>query len=181
MSDVKARIRWKDNEIEFQGTKTEVDGLLESWWTRLQAPAGDGPEFALPSRKKKVRKSPSAPTEPAESTGDTFSASVFANALKEEAKFPHYSDKVLNKKDGYNKVALVCWYEDDPLTSGEISNALKALDVKADQGFISRTIKANSGKFTASHPRKKGGGTRPKYKLTSHARAEFEAWLGAKP
>ena len=87
---------------------------------------------------------------------------------------------MLHKKDVYNKLALVCMYADKPLTSGQVTKVLNALDVKADQGQISNMIKKNSGKFTASAARKKGGVIRPKYKLTSHARSDFETFLNGK-
>lgn len=94
--------------------------------------------------------------------------------------FPVYQEKVLHKSDLYNKIALICLHMNEPLTSGQITNVLKALDVKADLGTISNAIKKNSGKFTASAARKKGGVVRPKYKLTSLARTEFEAWLNTR-
>jgi hypothetical protein len=50
------------------------------------------------------------------------------------------------------------------------------LALKADQGFVSNTIKRNSGKFISTTARKKGGVV-PKYRLTSKARSEFEALL----
>jgi hypothetical protein len=110
---------------------------------------------------------------------DAFDPSAVANSLKEDASFPVYQEKVLHKNDVYKKIALICSRTDGPLTSGQITNVLKALDVKAFLAAISRTIKKNSGKFTASAARKKGG-TVPKYKLTSLARTEFEGWLDAK-
>ena len=84
--------------------------------------------------------------------------------------------KVLHQKNIWNKVALVLWCNDEPLTSGDVHRTLSNLDVNVSLPNVSDRLKENSSKLTKSGARKRGGAV-VRYKFTSQARKEFGDWL----
>ncbi len=170
---MRAKLKSGNYEIEAEGRKAEVDKLLEDWWKRLNV-ANPAREAPAPKRSPKAKGRTSHSGNGGD--GTNFDPIPLTNTIKEDARHSTYEAHVLHKKDMYNKIALVCLVAGKPLTSGEIAKTLQALDLKADQGNVSRAIKANSGKFLSTSVRKKGAAP-PRYKLTSKARKEFDAWL----
>jgi hypothetical protein len=179
MTTMRVKLRSGNHEIEVDGSKSEVDQTLELWWTRLtrheqpdeekkDPPVGER-ETKLPTRHKSSSSSTNGDED------NNFDPVLIANAIKEDGRHKIYQEHVLHKPNMLNKIVLVCRYADEPLTSGEITKTLRALDVKADTGNISNSLKKNSGKFLASAARKKGAV--PRYKLSSRASSDFEAWI----
>lgn len=171
MSIVKVRYKRGDNEIEVEGTKTEVEDILRAWWSgpASQPPSAEHKEKKRPAKKGASAKSAKPSTDPA------YDALSFANALKEHADYSKMEKQVLHKTNMFNKIALVLRHSDEGLTSGQVAAALLALNIKADVGNLSNCIKSNSGKFIPTAVRRVG--EKPKYKLTSQARAAFDEWF----
>ena len=88
MSEIRVRLRSGDNEIEVQGTKSEVDAVLNEWWSRLE----DSPRVSGEMRLQSTEASKSRPiprrqkdATPRISSEDGFDPSTAANNLKENA------------------------------------------------------------------------------------------------
>jgi hypothetical protein len=79
-------------------------------------------------------------------------------------------------KDSYNKIALILWISDTPLTSGQIHRVLEALDVRMGLPQVSKGLRANISKFLTSAKRQ-AGGPPATYRLSAQAKADFEARL----
>jgi hypothetical protein len=177
MSTVRIRLRSGDEEIEIEGSKSEVDEYLRAWWSQ----SGDQEGTACPKKAGKKAAPPrrrAIQSRNAQAGEPPFEALELANSLKEDANFSKYATKVLHARDLFNKVALVAMHSETPLTSGQITAVLQALDVKADVGNVSNCIKNNGSKFLPSAVRR-AGGAKPQYKLTSQARAAYEQWLNS--
>ena len=175
---MKVKLKAGDHEIKVEGSKGEVDQLLEHWWNRLtphESGKGSAPEHKAPKPAAKHKSAQSSKSNDDDEAN--FDPIPITHAIKENGRNALYQAHILHKKNIFHKIALVCIHADRSLTSGEIAKTLRALDIKADQGNISTALKKNSGKFLSTAARKQGGGAPPKYKLTSQARAEFEAWL----
>jgi hypothetical protein len=174
-STVKIRLKAGGREIEVEGQRTDVDDLLGKWW-HSDGDAGDEVERETPVAKKSGAKRKPRATENKE-TGDEGAADddphEIAGRIKEDKRFEIFAEKVLHARNLYNKVALISWFEDRPLSTGAIHKTLATLRVKLDQGNVSRTLQSN--KFMADKKRERGG--RAKYSLTAPARSAFEKWL----
>ena len=178
MSTVRLRLKNGHREIEVEGSKSEVDDLLRTWWTKSvesEEGAGSVGREKKPSARRRVRNTGAKQETEAD---QKFNAVPLANALKEDPNYPKWEKHVLHKSNVFNKIALVTSVSDEPLTSGQIATVLKALDIKADPGNISNALKKNSGKFLSSSVRRSGGSP-PTYRLTSQARGDFDQWLSS--
>ncbi len=174
---MKLKLKSGEQEIEVEGSKAEIDGMLEHWWSpqhKDSAQGGLGAKKLKKAKKSAIKQKPFSSSDNDDESN--FDPIVITNAIKEDPQNSAYQTHVLHKKNMYNKIALVCLHADQPLSSGEIAKTLHALDIKADQGNVSNSIKANSGRFLSTSARKKGGAV-PRYKLTSHARTDFESWI----
>ena len=179
---MKIKLKSGNEEIEVEGSKPEVDHALKEWWTRLghqlHTGGGKGGKPKESTKRSAHGGKGKAQSQVGGSDDESLNPVEIANAIKEDQKYALYEGHILHRKNFYNKMALVSMYSNTPLTSGEVAKVLRALDVKADRGNTSNQLKKNSGKFLATAARKKGGkGKVPRYKLTSSARAKFEAWL----
>lgn len=175
---MKVKLKSGDREIEVDGSKVEVDQLLEHWWNRLtRHESGKGPAPENMAARPTAKRKSAQPRNTNDDDESDFDPIPITHAIKEDGQHAVYQTHILHKKNIFNKIALVCIHADKALTSGEIAKTLRALDIKADQGNISNALKTNSDKFLSTAARKQGGGSPPKYKLTSQARVEFEAWL----
>lgn len=188
MSDMKVRIKFGNAEIEVEGAKTDVEAVLGTWWLNISekdAGAVDEAELhldgqdAVPKRqatKRSTKKSPA--TSGSAAIDEKFDANGFANRVKQAPGFPRFREAVLHGTSAYDKVALMCYLSDEPLTSGDIQRTLNALGVKMSIPNVSNLLAKRSSDFMNSVPRKLGG-TVARYQLTSHAKAKFEATLNA--
>lgn len=174
---LKVRLRSGEAEIEIEGSRGDIDQLLELWWppARTNAPFGSNsknpPKVKRPS--KPTAKSASS-SEPAEATLDV---NAIANLVKESEHFSAIENKILHAPgQRYNKLAFAIWFVDQPLTSGDIHRLLSALGVRIDLSAVSVGLKTNLKKLTTDKARKKGGAPAA-YQLTSKARSDFEKWL----
>jgi len=186
MSNVKVRIKVGDAEIDAEGAKADVHDILDKWWSIVSSgnsaePSAGGPKekeaeraVRRPAKARVVKKTGAVPSPGGGE--EKFDANALANTIKQHEKFRAFRDKVLHGTNRFNKVALICYLSDAPLTSGDIDRTLSALGVKVGVGNVSSVIGKRSGDFMNSSPRKAGGAV-PRYKLTSHAETEFEAVL----
>lgn len=186
MSDiVKVKLRAGNREIEIEGDRTDVDELLEKWWVAAPAVDDEPAEEAqgdpkMPLKKKKTRSIRPANSDSATAgAADTFDPNGLANKIKERDDFDVIARKLIHAKgENYNKIALILWAANSPLTSGQIHRALGSLDVKIDLPTVSKTLKANMSKFLTSTQRR-AGGPPAEYRLSAQAKSEFENWLTA--
>jgi hypothetical protein len=179
MTTVRVKLKSGNNEIEVEGSKTEVDQLLDHWWFRLagdQEPLSPSPKDPSPRKPRQSARSPDTKKTNGKSGDKKIDAVQLANSVKERGDFKSLQKHVLHKKDMYNKIALICLQADDHLTSGDITRVFRELDLKGSLGNVSTCLKTNSAKFVTTGSRKAGGEI-ARYKLTSHAKAEFEEWL----
>lgn len=132
--------------VEIDGTLAEVQEILSQWWAPDSAATMEdsdedgetaGPAVskpAKPRRRKAARK--------VESTSkDTFDPKAFANAIKEDAKFEKFREKIiLGAANRTLRAKFVVWHADAPMTSGQVQKVLQALDVKIDNSSVSRGL-----------------------------------------
>lgn len=177
---VKVRLRSGEAEIEIEGSRGDVDQLLELWWQPARInPASASSASNSKSTSKGKRSSPQTATstsssEPSEATIDV---NAIANRVKESEHFSAIERKILHApRERYNKVAFPIWFADQPLTSGDIHRLLLALGVRIDLPAVSIGLKSNLKKLTTDRARKQGGAPAA-YQLTSKARSDFEKWL----
>ncbi len=97
------------------------------------------------------------------------------NTMKQRDDFKSISDKVLHKRDVWNKIRLVLYFAGGPMTSREIASVLNGLELKTDQPAVSNKLKQHHADVIASGVRKKGLPTR--YKLSAPARNDTQTWL----
>lgn len=179
MTTVRVKLKSGNNEIEVEGSKTEVDQLLGIWWSRLTGdlePPSPSPKDRSPRKPHKSAKRPDTQTANDKNGDKKIDAVQLANSIKERSDFKALQTHVLHKKDMYNKIALICLQADGHLTSGDITRVFRELDLKGSLGNVSTCLKTNSAKFVTTGSRRAGGEI-ARYKLTSHAKAEFEEWL----
>lgn len=172
---VKVRLRKGDCEIELEGPRGDVDGLLEQWWPGLASakpPKTSTPPKPKTSSKAKGRRQARQKQADEE---DAFDHVATANLLKESKHYDKITKKVLHETDNWGKAALVLWFANASLTSGDIRGTLSALDVRAALSTVSNVLKRHSDKLTQSESRVSGAKVR--YKLTGKSRADFEKWL----
>jgi len=180
MAAVRIKLKSGDSEIEVEGSKAEVDQLLDLWWPRLGR--DEDSSANLPPKNQATKRRPhatgkSAALQTSGKNGDSkFDPVALANSIKERKDFKSIQAHVLHKKDMYRKIALICLQADDHLTSGDIARVMKVLDLKGSVGNVSSNLKTNSSKFVTTGSRRAGGAIAG-YKLTSHAKTEFEDWL----
>jgi len=137
----------------------------------------------IPSNEQRERRSakigPPQPDQHEAQSADSESAfdpNSIANQIKERKDFGNLQQKILHKKDSYNKIALILWISDTPLTSGQIHRVLEALDVRMGLPQVSKGLRANISKFLTSAKRQ-AGGPPATYRLSAQAKADFEARL----
>lgn len=131
-------------------------------------------------KKKPLRKvkSHSRATE-AEPVGEEGGLDItkIANTLKEREDFSRIGERVLRKKDLWNKIRLVLLTATDPLSSGEITKVLReGLEVKTSQSSVSTCLGDNDGDLIRTAPRRKGG-NRPRYRISAPGKKSAEEWL----
>ncbi|WP_076833702.1 MULTISPECIES: hypothetical protein [Bradyrhizobium] len=174
-SSLKVRLRSGDAEIEIEGSRGDVDQLLERWW-QLKAASS-----APPARVNGAAKTRRKPSQRANSEADTLDGSLdvnaIANQVKENEHFSEIEQKILHASgQRYNKVAFAIWFVNQPLTSGDIHRLLSALGVRITLSAVSVVLKSNMKKLTTDRARSRGGAPAA-YQLTAKARADFESWL----
>lgn len=173
MATVKIKLKAGSNEFEAEGTMEAVDALLAKWWGPTKHHGFTHRENA---REIEPNRSTSGADEP-DTSG--FDATAVANSLKENAQFPLLNKKIiLAKGEYYNKIAMVLWYYNKAMTSGEIHKVLTCLSVKITLPNLSNTISRNNSKFLHEGQRKRGG-SQTRYRLTASAIAQFEELLGS--
>jgi hypothetical protein len=178
---VKIKLRAGVREIEIEAVRSDVDSLLERWWqehhslTDTEATDGD---TSAPTLLKQKKKRPRSALKDAVSDADgAFDPNAMANQIKEHQSFDLIAKKIVHARgDRYNKIALVLWIAEKPLTSGQIHRVLEALDVRISLPNVSDTLKANMSKFLTSVQRR-AGGPPANYRLSAQAKADFEKWL----
>jgi hypothetical protein len=187
MPSVKIRLKSGIREIELEGEYREVDALLEKWWKPSHGTdneEADGDPLDEAPRKPKLTKKrgrsgkravggEAAPTDP------DRDPNKIANAVKQSKDFARIQERViLGESTVYDKVAFICWFVEKPLTSGDISRALLALNMKVGVSRVSTELKRNIGNFITSAQRV-AGGPPADYKLTEKAKSDFEKWFKA--
>lgn len=184
MADIKVKIKVGNAEIEAEGPKADVEGILQVWWSSLEqrsphsdsAPHEQAVDRASPKRSPPKKSNAPSSDDDATNGEFKFDPTQAANQIKQHQSFRAFRDRILHGTNRYNKVALVFYLLEEPLTSGDVDRVLSALGVKIGVGNVSTIIGKHSGDFMNSSPRKAGGAA-PKYRLTSHARSELEMVL----
>ncbi len=167
-----------NHTAEIEGTLEEVQEILGQWWKPESFDDDevddDGESPAKPDAKPaKARKRRQARKVDNGSVKDTFDPRLIANAVKEDAKFETFREKIiLGNPNRTHRAKFVIWHADAPMTSGQVQKVLQALDVKIDTSTVSRGLSSARSDFITSE-----GTFGSEYKLTARARAEFEAWL----
>lgn len=186
MATVKVKIRVQDAEFEAEGSRDDVDSMLEIWWEKVLGHNRDQPipknsigEQISKPRRSKVNRSRQA-SSASESTSATpkFDTNRLANEIKQNSRAVVFTEKVWHQTDRYNKIALVCMLARQPLTSGEICKVLAALQIKIALSGVSNALAKNSTKFLNSAPRKSGGEI-ARYSLTSTAEVALKKLIDA--
>jgi hypothetical protein len=176
---VKVRLKAGSREIEAEGPRGDVDELLAKWWTPPSAD-GDGEEeqIDLGRRPKRPgatsRKRATSPGSEGKG-GVPLDLQPMINKMREDESHDTWEEKVLHTRSLINKIKLVCWYHNEPLTTGQIVKVLEGLGVKTQLSNVSTAIKDALAEFLQDGVRTKGAIIR--YKLTGKTAKEFEAWL----
>jgi hypothetical protein len=175
---IKVRLRNGGREIEIEAGRTDIDELLEKWWTSASVEdlneSGEQPA-TITRKSKPARKARSASS--ASEPSNAFDSNALANEIKQHKDLGLIEKKIIHVSgDSYNKIALILWIADEALTSGDIFRTLSGMDVKADLPTISKALKKNSSKFLTSTQRKSGGPPAT-YRLSAQAKSDFEKWL----
>jgi hypothetical protein len=161
-----------------------VDEILTKWWNQVGAsdheetPSRETKSRSRPlkSKKRKIQTKTDSTGDAAGQSESSYDPNTVANEIKERADFSKIERKVLHTRDRYNKVALILWLSDAPLTSGQIHRTLEALDVRISLPHVSTSLKQNISKFLTSSKRQ-AGGQPASYRLSAQAKTEFENWL----
>lgn len=179
---IKVRIKRGAAEIEIEGAHAIVEAALEKWWPRLYGAttATDEADEGPPEPVTRIPKSQRRRAKRAPSSGPNerprFDPTPWVNKMKEDSRFTAFEEKVLHKSDRLNKILLVCWFVDQPLTSGEIQKILVTLGVKLSLAHVSTALSSNSSSFITTGQRQRGG--EPiRYTLTGKAKKDFETWF----
>ncbi|MHC4054681.1 hypothetical protein [Bradyrhizobium sp. 25ACV] len=175
---VKIKLRIGVREIEVEGPRNDVDALLERWWQDSDLPFKPAPEGAKATLERHKQKRTRQASRPIDDNADgAFDANATANEIKEHAIFDRITSKIIHAKgDPFNKVALILWISDQPLTSGQIHRTLEALAIRIGLPDVSKTLKKYMSKFLTSAQRR-AGGPPATYRLSAQAAADFENWL----
>src|SRR5712664_1100277 len=103
---MKIKLKSGNHEIEAEGSKVEVDQLLESWWDRLTSTlpkeVATGAKPSTPRGRPKRAQSRDA----ADVAESNFDPIPLTHAIKEDARHAVYQAHILHKKNFYNKIAL---------------------------------------------------------------------------
>ena len=176
--------RWRSRNRN-EGNRSDVDDLLSKWWTSVDSAQTENETETensiertarTPKRKNRPAAARSARGAISADSESAFDPNSIANQIKERKDFGNLQQKILHKKDSYNKIALILWISDTPLTSGQIHRVLEALDVRMGLPQVSKGLRANISKFLTSAKRQ-AGGPPATYRLSAQAKADFEARL----
>lgn len=178
-NEIKIKLRNGAHEIELEGSRADVDALLEKWWSKTSSGSQDN-DAKDSSRNRNPTKSKYKSTKSRTSTSTSdvgFDPNALANEIKQHKNFKEIEEKIVNAKGAhFNKVALILWISEKPLTSGQIHRTLQSLNVKLNLPRVSEALKSNMSKFLTSAQRRSGGPP-AEYRLTAPAISEFEKWL----
>jgi len=167
---VHLRLKNGEREIEITGTMDEIGTILGKYWSSIPAPSGH-PESPIGAAKKtKGARSSSRKTD-SDTEANAGQINGVVQKIKSHAKIALITEKILHKKDRWNKIGLVLIHADDGLTSGEVQKCLHDLGVKIDQPSVSHTLKKSSSKVFNDTRRTSGAIVR--YKLTGPAKEEI--------
>jgi len=151
---------------ETQRRALDAAGALLGHTVRVAKP----PHVASPLAKRSANSGDKA------ATGNTpFDPQPIVNAMREDARHDLWEAKVLHAKGVINKIKLVCWFDTQPRTTGEVRKILDGLGVKIGLPNVSDAIKASQSEFLQDGARTKGAIIR--YRLTSKAAKDFGNWL----
>src|SRR6266540_705948 len=120
---VKLKSRVGNHEIEIEGPRSDVEQLMKAWWLSVAADTGQPQrrtsESDIKAVSKKSRLSSRTPNEDsAESENNGgIDPHRIAMAMKEDSRSALFEKKILHGLDNWQKIALVLWYVDQPLTS----------------------------------------------------------------
>ena len=182
---LKIRLPAGVREIEIEGNRSDVDDLLSKWWTSVDSAQTENETETensiertarTPKRKNRPAAARSARGAISADSESAFDPNSIANQIKERKDFGNLQQKILHKKDRHNKIALILWISDTPLTSGQIHRVLEALDVRMGLPQVSKGLRANISKFLTS-AKHQAGGPPATYRLSAQAKADFEARL----
>ena len=170
-STVKVKLQRGDYSVDVEGTFEEATKFLDLYWNTV--PFGTGSDPVVNQRPKtSVKKANrTKPQINGDDVGSKTDPADWANKIKDDSRFETFEEKILHKKDVYNRTAFVCWYlKDDYLTSGDIQKILNSLGVKIDISAVSHCLSDNSREFLT----KSGTGRTKLYQLTGASRKGFE-------
>jgi hypothetical protein len=127
---LKIRLRAGVREIEIEGNRSDVDDLLSKWWTSVDSAQTENEtetETETENSIERTARTPKCKNRPAAARSargaisadseSAFDPNSIANQIKERKDFGNLQQKILHKKDSYNKIALILWISDTPLTS----------------------------------------------------------------
>lgn len=164
--------------VEVEGTLAEVQEILGKWWASDHSGSEDSEDETDPTIKSdakptKARKRRAVRKVESAGTKDNFDPRAVANAIKEDANFDTFREKIiLGSPNRTLRAKFIIWHADARMTSGQVQKVLQALDVKIDTSTVSRGLSSARTDFIISE-----GTFGPEYKLTARARADFETWL----
>jgi len=113
--------------------------------------------------------------QPAKNSSQTFDPQPIVNAMREDQHHDLWKTKVLHAKSAINKIKLICWYNKEYRTTGEIKAVLEGLGVKMSLSNLSNSLKDSLSDFIQDGARFKGAVVR--YKMSGKAAKDFDAWL----
>lgn len=99
----------------------------------------------------------------------------FAGEFKSRSDYAAIADKVLNARDLWNKIRLVLYVADSPMTSGDIHKTLGQLRLKSSRRNISTKLKDKGRELITDGVRKLG--SKVTYKLSQRGKGATKKWL----
>ncbi|MCK4624519.1 MAG: hypothetical protein KAV00_04355 [Phycisphaerae bacterium] len=161
-----------EDELEITGPPAYVEEKIAEFVAQHSQAQGDPP--SKKRKQRRVRKNHKQPA--SESKANAVDITAIVNRLKDQENYTLIQDRVLHKKDLWNKMRMVFLLVDDYLTSGDIHKVIAALDVKVSLSSVSIKMKDMIGSLLTSAPRKAGGAP-TRYKLSGPAKSSAQKWF----
>lgn len=177
VNNIKLRLRSGNFEIEVEGAHGDVVSILEKYWAPgapLPTQVGDT-AGATPKPKQRVKRVVPIAHGEDDDSDSSFDAHKLATGMKQDDNFQLFVAKVLHERDQWNKIALVLWFADTPLTSGQVQKVLGSLNVRMKLQNVTKVMRREHSKLISDKPRT--AGARVPYRLESRAESAFEKWL----
>ena len=168
---VTMRVKIGESELEVTGPRAFVQDQIKQFRAEhKQAGRAPGPKAGRGRKERRGQKPPAADSVPG-----AVDIMPIVNKLKERNDFTLIQERLLNKRDVWNRIRLILLDAPGPMTSGEIAKVFGGLGLRPHLPTISTKLKKNSASLLNSVPRKSGA--HPRYSLSRPARSAAEKWL----